>query len=124
MACSEKQSGGYNPRLALLKIRHINEGLIHEPVVCRQCHNPYCQTVCPVDAVERDEETGAVIIDPDKCTGCGLCAKYCYLGVICINNEEKKAQKCDLCGGSPACVRECPTGALELVHLGGGDNND
>jgi Fe-S-cluster-containing hydrogenase component 2 len=74
--------------------------------------------------VERDDETGAVLIDRNKCTGCGLCAKYCYFGVIRLSNEEKKAEKCDLCGGSPACVRECPTGALELVYSGGGDNND
>jgi len=121
--CSERQTGGYNPRLALLKIRHINEGLIHEPVVCQQCRNPYCQTVCPVDAVGRDEKTGAIIINRDKCTGCGLCAKYCYLGAIYFNKQEKVVMKCDLCDGSPACVKECPTGALELVKVRGDIDN-
>lgn len=123
LACSEKKTGGYNPRAALLQIRHANEGLIHEPVVCRQCQNPYCRTVCPAEAVGRDEITGAVIIDRDKCTGCGLCVKYCYLGAVRLSKDGRKAEKCDFCGGDPACVKECPTGALEVVKLGGEESH-
>jgi Fe-S-cluster-containing dehydrogenase component len=26
-----------------------------------------------------------------------------------------KVQKCDLCGGNPACVTACPTGAITFV---------
>jgi len=123
LACSERHTGGYNPRLALLQIRHVNEGLVHEPVVCRQCRNAYCQTVCPAEAIGRDKKTGAVIVDRDKCTGCGLCVKYCYLGAVRLDKGDKKAVKCDLCGGDPACVKDCPTGALEVVQLGGEKDN-
>jgi Fe-S-cluster-containing dehydrogenase component len=26
-----------------------------------------------------------------------------------------KVQKCDLCGGSPACAEACPTGAITFI---------
>lgn len=78
-------------------------------------------TVCPVDAIVRDETTGAVVIDEGKCTGCGICSEYCFLGVIRVEAEKRKAVKCDLCGGDPVCVKECPAGALELVQVGSED---
>jgi carbon-monoxide dehydrogenase iron sulfur subunit len=29
--------------------------------------------------------------------------------------ETGKVQKCDLCGGEPACAEACPTGAITYV---------
>ena len=105
---------GYNPRLSRLKIIHKRENLYHKPVVCNQCDNAYCMNVCPAKAYEKDDD-GTVLIDPQKCVGCGLCVKYCPEGLIYLDPERKKAIKCDLCGGDPACVKACPTGALELA---------
>lgn len=116
LACSEEKTGAYNPRLALLDVVMKEEGLIHEPVVCRQCQNAYCQKVCPTEAITRNETTGALIIDEEKCSGCGLCVKYCYVKAIQLSRVAKKALKCDLCGGDPACVNACPTGALEFIN--------
>ena len=65
------------------------------------------------------EDSGAVLIDRAKCTGCGLCAEACPVCAIVMDKQAGIARKCDLCGGDPACVRYCPTGALELVILGG-----
>jgi len=74
--------------------------------------------VCPIEgAIYRDPDTGAVIIDQEICTGCGLCAKYCPRQMIRLDNNASKAVKCDLCGGDPACVAYCPTGALFLVEV-------
>ncbi|HCO77189.1 MAG TPA: (Fe-S)-binding protein, partial [Rhodocyclaceae bacterium] len=30
--------------------------------------------------------------------------------------ETGKVQKCDLCGGDPACAAACPTGAITYVE--------
>lgn len=122
MACAEQKTGGTNPRLALLKVEAKANGLVHRPVVCNQCQNAFCMKVCPTEAIYRNDHNGAVLIDEEKCNGCGLCVTACQIDVIEINKETKKAQKCDLCSGNPTCVKYCPTGALEIIELGRGKN--
>jgi len=84
-------------------------------MVCNQCENAYCLTVCPAGAILRNKD-GIVLIDHDKCIGCGLCAEYCPIKAVIIDPDTRKAVKCELCQGNPLCVEACPTGALELVH--------
>ena len=115
LACSARLLGGYNPHRSLLKVEHAKENLYHFPTVCNQCDNPYCAHVCPVKAISRDAQTGALLVDHAKCVACGLCARYCPIGMAQVDPELKKSVKCDLCGGSPACVAACPTGALQLA---------
>jgi Fe-S-cluster-containing hydrogenase component 2 len=122
LACSERFLGGYNPHRALLRIRHENENLYHFPVVCNQCANPYCANVCPVQAIQRDAETGAMVVDREICVGCNLCHRYCPIHVVGVDPEIQKSVKCDLCGGDPRCVAACPTGALELACLAASDS--
>ena len=117
LACAQKVTGGFNPRRAVLNIEHARENLVHFPVICAQCSNPFCANVCPVQAITHDGQ--AWIVDPEACTGCGLCAAYCPLGVIHLDPDSSTAVKCDLCGGDPECVKACPTGALELITMGG-----
>jgi Fe-S-cluster-containing hydrogenase component 2 len=50
-------------------------------VSCRTCHDPYCLTGCPVNAIHR-EGTGLEIRIDDHCIGCGLCAHNCPFGSI------------------------------------------
>lgn len=127
LACTERFLSGYNPHRALLRITHECENLYHFPTVCSQCDNAYCAAVCPVTAIERNETTGAWVVNEKKCVACGLCRRYCPLQIVGVDPELKKSVKCDLCGGEPACVAACPTRALELAwcenHAGttGGD---
>jgi anaerobic carbon-monoxide dehydrogenase iron sulfur subunit len=115
--CSMWLFGGYNPHRSALNIKNLSENLYHLPTVCNHCENTYCAKVCPAKAIVRNQNTGAIIIDQEKCVGCkkAICTKYCPIGVIHIDPERKTAYKCDLCNGSPRCVSSCPTGALELV---------
>jgi NAD-dependent dihydropyrimidine dehydrogenase PreA subunit len=53
-----------------------------------------------------------MLIDTEKCTSCGICARDCPLGAIRIRNRKPVVNdQCSLCG---ACVKFCPEGALEL----------
>ncbi len=115
MTCSFDLFKGYNPRLARLVIENKTENLYHLPRVCNQCENAYCMTVCPVEAIHRNDE-GIVCIDPSLCIGCGTCVRYCPIGMVFLDPETRKAYKCELCQGDPLCVAACPTGALELVQ--------
>jgi Fe-S-cluster-containing hydrogenase component 2 len=67
-----------------------------------------------VDAFMRDEKTSAILIIPEKCTGCRNCVTACPVNAIQFDKAAHKAVKCDLCYGDPECVRYCPTKALEM----------
>ena len=70
-----------------------------------------CIAACNFDALKK--ENGIVVVVYDNCVGCRLCEKACPLNAIWIH--EKKAYKCDLCGGEPECVKYCSQNALEVV---------
>lgn len=115
LACSEAKTGGFNPRLARLRIDSEKEGLVSRPVLCNQCENAYCEQVCPTNAIVRNDED-ILIVHSELCTGCGKCNEYCPNSVVVV--ADKCAGKCDLCGGNPQCIFQCPTGALKLSDGG------
>jgi carbon-monoxide dehydrogenase iron sulfur subunit len=45
------------------------------------------------------------------------CVTACIYGGIAIDPQTKKAIKCDLCGGDPACVKACDYGAISVASL-------
>ena len=49
------------------------------PVLCMQCDQPSCQTVCPTGATHTDDN-GVVLVDKDKCVGCSYCRMACPYG--------------------------------------------
>lgn len=85
---------------------------------CAHCADAPCAAACRKGCFFRDEETGFVQLDPQRCVGCGLCAAACPYRAISL--FERKAHKCSGCalrvksGAEPACVRGCITGALRL----------
>lgn len=88
--------------------------------LCSHCERPACIRVCEAKAVYKRED-GLVLIDPEKCTGCGKCADACPYGVIYQNEELGIYQKCTGCAHLldhgfklPRCVEACPTDALRF----------
>jgi len=86
------------------------------PLLCNNCENPICVTVCPVLAsIKRDD--GIVFVDPHRCIGCRYCMASCPYGVRYVNPLLNIVQKCDFClhrvdqGLQPACVEACPAQA-------------
>lgn len=105
---------------------HVGVGLYREgfPNRCRHCDPAPCMMACLPGAIYRNEEIGAVLINPDRCINCASCAMACPFGVIRYHEDslgpEGKvvAVKCDNCverqaqGLEPACVEVCMTNAL------------
>lgn len=123
------------------------------PWLCNHCKNPVCLEVCPVEEVEAkfvwpdgtveqymkkatyQRPDGVVLVDQDRCIGCGQCVDECPYGVRFLNPGKNTvsaeavgdhpADKCDLCvhrldaGVVPACVNTCQGGARIV-----GDLND
>lgn len=110
-----------------------NVAMSYITVACQHCSNPACVKVCPVGATYRDEDTGIVRQDYDKCIGCRMCMAACpYTGVRTFNWEEPKfvmdfatgsadvpshqkhvVEKCTMCyhriakGEQPECIKVC-----------------
>lgn len=99
---------------AITRIDEEDE-LIFEALSCRQCDKPFCQYFCPTRAIERNEDTRAMIINYDRCIGCHMCMTGCPFGAIRYDSSSRKVIKCELCGGDPQCVKFCPTGALQFL---------
>ena len=89
------------------------EPSIDAPLVCLQCG--ICIGSCPLDLIERNDQTGAVEIDKDRCTHCGHCIVSCPFGMITVDKKDGHAIKCDLCGGDPECVKHCREKAILFV---------
>jgi Fe-S-cluster-containing hydrogenase component 2 len=84
------------------------------PILCLQCEDAACATVCPVEALERNEATGAIEVNQDRCISCKACIPACPFGNIYVDHSCSQVVKCDLCGGNPICAQFCPTGALRF----------
>lgn len=98
------------------------DDVIFQALSCQHCERPVCQQVCPSRALERNRDTGAIVINTERCIGCRMCMAGCPFGAILYDPDNRRVMKCDLCGGDPQCVRFCPTGALQflpkkLAHL-------
>ncbi len=112
-ACSAKHDGVGEPDAMRIQILSFDgHNGFYLPMTCQQCEKPPCMSVCPKEAIYRDEELNCVMIDRHLCVGCRMCASACPTGVMGYDEERGIAFKCDLCGGSPECVRVCDPRAL------------
>jgi len=97
--------------------------LFHLSLACNHCAEPACMNTCPALAYHLNEETGAVLIDPDRCIGCRYCSWVCPYGAPTFEPERGVMGKCTFCvhrlkdGLGPACADLCPTGALSFASV-------
>lgn len=86
---------------------------------CFHCAEPSCMKACSSKAISQTD-SGYVIINQDKCIGCGYCVENCPFGVPKVDPIMKKSFKCTGCIDRiennilPACVSTCQTGALQF----------
>jgi len=92
------------------------------PKMCNQCSEPPCVQVCPFGASYKSPD-GVMLVDRDRCMGCGYCVQACPYAARWINPLTHVADKCTWCyhriskGLQPACVLACPTLTRRLGDL-------
>ncbi|HEX9890390.1 MAG TPA: DmsC/YnfH family molybdoenzyme membrane anchor subunit [Nitriliruptorales bacterium] len=93
----------------------------HVTTACHHCAEPGCMDGCPVQAYEKDPDTGIVRHLDDQCIGCGYCIFTCAYEVPQMDRARGIVRKCDMChdrlaaGEAPACVQGCPTQAIRIA---------
>ncbi len=120
IACVTQHEGHFGAASARIHVTKIEPLGLDYPHVCRLCRRAPCAAACPTDALYKDADTGAVHLLPDDCIGCAACVDACPFGVATLHPESGLALICDLCGGDPACVKRCATGALVYDDTGAG----
>jgi Fe-S-cluster-containing hydrogenase component 2 len=56
-----------------------------------------------------------IVIDEEKCDGCGQCVPACHEGALEVVKGKVKLVAEKLCDGLGDCLGECPQGALQVV---------
>jgi len=84
------------------------------PVLCNQCEEAPCLTICPTGALYRRRD-GIVDLNGASCIGCRACMVACPYDQLFIDPNTRTAEKCNFCANrienrlQPACVSVCPT---------------
>jgi len=102
---------------------------------CVKCE--ICAQTCPVNSIKVIESTSdldddvtyklntvkvphrtlrmeKIAVDPDKCTSCGNCTKFCPTGAIKVQEGEPVVIDKDACIGCGACANVCGEDAVTL----------
>lgn len=119
-ACILENGWEVNPRMVYT---YNDEAVTSLPLVnlslaCNHCEIPVCLEGCPSGSYFRDENTGAIVINDEKCIGCKYCKWNCPYDAPKFDSRKKVIGKCNLCykrlaeGQMPACASACPSGAL------------
>ncbi len=122
VACVARHERRFGTATARIRVSKIESLGVDHPHVGRLCRRAPCVAACPTGALYKDEAlgTGAVLLRPDDCIGCAACVDACPFGMAALHPETGLALICDLCGGDPACVKRCATGAIVYVGEGVG----
>ncbi len=92
-------------------------------LACNHCEKPICRDVCPAGAITKRAD-GIVLLDAERCLGCGYCAWACPYGAPQYDEQAGHMTKCDFCADHldmdlpPACVAACPMRALDYGERG------
>jgi len=91
------------------------------PIFCRHCAKPECIMSCMSGALSKDEASGHVLYDEEKCGSCFMCVMNCPFGVLKPDRKTRsKVIKCDFCNHDPEgpnCVRMCAKKAIYVKEV-------
>ncbi|MHA1106944.1 MAG: 4Fe-4S dicluster domain-containing protein [Promethearchaeota archaeon] len=114
--CSMTHFQVTNPAKSRIRIFRNDREQVDWAVYCRSCPDPECIKACYYEALSRDPETNAIMVNEDNCVGCGECIDKCPYSHPIMHPSENYILICDLCGGNPECVEICPENAIQYAE--------
>lgn len=57
---------------------------------------------------------GSLVLNSDKCTGCGMCVEVCPHAVFLISDKKAQIAEPAACMECGACGKNCPAGAIKV----------
>jgi anaerobic carbon-monoxide dehydrogenase iron sulfur subunit len=114
-ACAFAHEGSQRPEASRVHIYKFQFEGVSVPMLCQHCSDAACVSVCPTGAMHRNPVTAEIEYDISRCIRCRMCSMACPFGNCIFDSRTDSILKCDLCEGDPACVKVCPSDALEYV---------
>jgi Fe-S-cluster-containing dehydrogenase component len=82
--CTSGDCGSCNLKCSYASLEKNNNGIASVAelatmvLVCRKCEEAHCVAACPVEALERRDEEGKVLVRHNlRCVGCTSCSHAC-----------------------------------------------
>jgi anaerobic carbon-monoxide dehydrogenase iron sulfur subunit len=115
-ACAFEHEGSQRAEASRVHVYKFQWEGVSVPMLCQHCSDAACVTVCPTGAMHRNPETAEIEYDASRCIRCRMCSMACPFGNCVYDALTDSILKCNLCEGDPACVKVCPSDALEYVE--------
>ena len=81
-ACAQIKACSTDPIHSRIKVVGDSEEGSFGVALCRQCGEPRCVMDCPAGALDKDEESGVVLWNEEKCVNCQLCTLACPYSAV------------------------------------------
>ena len=116
LACSFVHESQFRPSASRVQAYTWEREGMSVPMMCQQCDDAACVTVCPTGAMHRSTAMANLVDwNADTCIRCKMCTIACPFGNARYDAASSSIFKCDTCQGAPECVTFCPSGALEFL---------
>lgn len=117
ITCSLSHYQVINPERARIRINRDHEKQLDDAIYCHQCENAPCIEACDYEALSRDCNTNAIIVENENCIACQNCVQACPYSAPILDPSKEFILICDLCDGSPECVQICPENAIQYIEI-------
>ncbi len=115
LACSYEKEKRFRHAASRIHVFSWEREGFSVPMMCQQCNDAPCVSVCPTGAMHRSDGTTLIEYDVKKCIRCRMCVQACPFGNALYDSVTDSIIKCDTCAGEPACATACPVEAIVFV---------
>ena len=84
VACAFRHANAGIPGRSRVQVRTVGKD-VYVPILCLQCDEAACVKACPVFALWRNADTGAIDVQSDRCVRCNACVPaHWHCGTLCL----------------------------------------